>query len=274
LFAKAKKKKDSQVVNLYPKLKQRQRALHTLRALIRLIKLAIFCTIFYGLYLLWNMNFWLVESVELNGLSNTGYHYVSKFSLEKKFIGQNILEVNPAKVNNILQNIRLFKEIKAYRTIFPAILTINFVERTPYLTVYEEASNQDIIIDEEGVALISTQNINKEVKQVYTLKKIINYKITPEQLNAIKVIEKLRNYKKIDDLGAYDLSNPKNIVLNTPENHILLGNLEDFVTKIKTVPVIESLSKTNKNELEYIDIRYWRNPVLKLRKGSDSYEKK
>lgn len=287
MFAKTKKKKDSQVSNIYPKLKQRQRVLHTLKALIRLLKLTIFCSICYGFYLLWNMNFWLIENVELNGLSKIGYSYVSKFSPEKSFIGKSILEVNPAKVNSILQNIRLFKEIKSYRTIFPSVLTINFIERKPYLTLYEETSAHDIIIDEEGVALTSAQDFHKDImviersrnKPVYSIKRIKNYKITPEQLNVIKVIERFKNYdvrsgKKITDLGTYDITNPKNIVLNTGENKILLGNLENFVTKIKTIPVIESLSKNNKDELEYIDIRYWQNPVLKLKKGSDSYEKK
>jgi cell division septal protein FtsQ len=274
LFADTNNKKNPRVSNLYPRLKQRQRVLHTLRALIRLLKLAILGAIFYGLFLLWNMDFWLVKQVELNGLNRIGYTYVAKFSLDKKFVGQSILDINPAKVNNILQNIRLFKEIKAYRTIFPAVLTIDFVERTPYITVYEESSDHDLIIDEEGVALISGHNFKNETRSVFTLKKINNYKISSDQLNAIKVIEKLRNNKKIEDLGTFDITSPKNIVLNTSGNHILLGNLEDFVTKIKTIPVIESLSKNNKNELEYIDIRYWRNPVLKLKKGSDSYEKK
>src|SRR5262249_3936418 len=94
-----------------------------------------------------------------------------------------------------------------------------------------------------------------------------------EQLNAIRVIEHFRTNKKIKDLGAFNITNPENIILNTEKNKILLGSLDEFILKINTIPVIESLSKNSKNELEYIDVRYWKNPVLKLKKGSGSYEK-
>ncbi len=274
LASKTKKKKDSShAAYFYPKLKQRQRILHTIKALIRITKLLMFSSAIYGIYLLWSMPFWQIANVELAGLSNIGHSYISKFYLEKNYLGQNILMVNPGKLNDELQNIRLFKEIKTYRRLFPTTLHLSFVERIPYMFIHDDKTAKDIIIDEEGVVLTFAKNFQENTNTIYSINKIFDFQITPEQVNVIRVIEHFRKNRQIADLGVFNITNPDNLILQTEKNKILLGNLDEFIMKIKSIPVIESLSKTSKNELEYIDVRYWKNPVLKLKKGSGSYEK-
>lgn len=266
-MAKAKTTNNKKVANIQPKLKQRQKILHRLKALFRVVNLTVISLFLYGYYLVWSVPFWKVEIIELNGLSKIGYEYLKKFEPEKSYKGRNILTLDSFLIGSRINNFRVFQSVNVYRTLFPAKLTFNFIERTPYLTIYDASHEKDITIDEEGIVLTFLKN--NDQKAIYLIKKIKDYKITPEQMNVIRVIENLRNNKDIGDVGVFDITDTNNIILTTKENTVLLGTLEDLIMKIKSLPPLESLSKTNKNELEYIDVRYWRNPVLKLKKGSD-----
>ncbi|MBC7475606.1 MAG: hypothetical protein H7263_15070 [Candidatus Sericytochromatia bacterium] len=306
---KKKNNKSKKITSLQPKLKQKQRVLHRIKAFFRLINLLLFCASIYGFYLIWKLPFWNINVVELNGLSKVGYKYVEKFSPQKSYRGQNLLIVNPAKVSAIFNNVRVFKSVNTYRSLFPTTLTLNFEERSPYINIFDDNEKKDITIDEDGEVLTfiiptdekvkffpkpkeiknklkliiknSTKNTkndkNIENKKdqgqlIYLISEIKSYKLSLQQINVIKVIEKLRNDKKIDDLGVYNITDPKNITLQTEDNKILLGGLDQLIVKIKSINALEAISKNNKNELEYIDVRYWQNPVLKLKKGSDSNE--
>lgn len=261
--------KNSDIAEFKPKLKQRQRVVHTLRAIIRISKYSFFSAIFYGIYLLWNMPFWNIQIVEINGVSPMGYNYIEKFNLVKNYQSTNILSLDPSKLKKALDNNRIFKEININRKLFPSILQIDFIERLPYMTIFDEKKGSDITIDEDGIVLTYTKKFNNSGISNYSIKNIKNYKITEEQVNAIRVIEHFIQTKKIPDMKVFDLTNPNNIILHTDKNIILIGDLEDFIMKIKTIFQLEALSKNTKNELEYIDVRYWKNPVLKVKEGSD-----
>lgn len=303
------KKKGTQkkVTSIQPKLKQKQKVLHRLKALFRLINLFLFCAFIYAFYMVWTLPFWDVTNIEINGLSNIGYAYINKYIPEKSYKGLNILTLDPGKISKTLNNTRVFRAVNVYRSLFPTSLIINFEERIPFLTIHENSSDQDITIDDEGIVLTyvnpnredelffpksKNDNQNKNIKKneeknknsvketkkdkgkaIYSINKAKDFSLNSEQLNCIRVIENLRKNKKIDDIGVFDLTDPQNIILNTTENKVLLGGLDELIMKIKSIPPLEDLSKNNKNELEYIDVRYWKNPVLKLKKGSDSYEK-
>lgn len=263
----------SQLAYFYPKLKHRQRLLHRIRAFIRLFNFIIFCLLVYCFYLLWNLDLWNIKNVEFKGLSKEGYTYISRFNIEDELIGKNIFTVNPSKVRNILNNISIFRKITIYRSLFPPTLSINFTERKPYLEIYDNNLKKDLFIDSNGFILHHIKKITKKDKIIYFINKTDNIKISSEQLNIIKVIDNFRKNKIINDLGIYNITNYQNIILNTPDNVIFLGGIDNFVKKIEAVPALEGLSKEHKNKLEYIDVRYSENHVLKLKKGSDPYEK-
>lgn len=250
-----------------PKLKQRQKVVHKLRAIIRISKALIYGALFYGIYLLWNLPFWNIENVEFSGLSSMGYRYIEKFDLKKNYLNQHLLSINPYKIKMALENERVFREVSVNRSLFPSTVQINFKERVPYLTIYDSKKESDVTIDDEGVVLTYTKK-GKNILN-FAINDIKNNKITYEQLNDIRVIDSFIKSKKIPDVKVFDLSNPNNIILNTEKNKILLGDLEEFVMKIRTISQLETLSKNTKNELEYIDVRYWKNPVLKVKESSD-----
>jgi len=262
------------------KLKRRQRRFHYFLAFVRLLKLSLFAVFLYGFYLLCTMNFWLIEDVEINGLTKNSYHYVSKLISQENLVNENIMLINPCELKSKLENRRIFKEVEIKRSILPTSLQINFVERIPYIKIYEKTTSNTVFIDEEGIVLTSKPDNNKIL--FYTLNKINKFSITSEQLKVIKYIENLKKEKKISTLGLFDISNENNIILNSGGYKFLLGNLENFVKKINTIPLIQEkikttsvsslIHKSDKNEIEYIDIRFWDSPVLKLKKGVSEKE--
>lgn len=262
----AKTQKNKKVANFQPKLKQKQKILHRLKALFRIINLVLFSAFLYGYYIFWDLPFWKVQDVEMTGLSSIGYQYIKKIDPEKSYKGHHILNLDSSLITKKLDNFRLFEKVSVNRKLFPTKIYINFYERVPYITIYDSSQEKDITIDEEGIVLTYLKP-NKN-KSIYSVNNVKDYKLKEGQINAIRVIENLRNTKKIKDIGFFDISNPNNLILKTDENKVLLGNNEDLVMKINSIKALESLSKTTKNELEYIDVRYWRNPVL-IKKGSD-----
>ena len=264
----AKTKKNNKVANLQPKLKQKQKILRRLKALFGVINITFISLFLYGYFLVWDLPFWKVQIVELSGLSNIGFNYLKKYNPEKSYKGHNILTLDASLISKGLSNFRVFENVNAYRTLFPTKLLINFKERIPFITIYNSLNERDITIDEEGIVLTYVKK-NELGKSIYTVKNVNDFRLTAEQMNAIRVIENLRNNNEMGDIGYFDLTDTNNLILTTLQNKVLLGNLEDLIMKIKSLTALENLSKTNKNELEYIDVRYWRNPVLKLKKGSD-----
>lgn len=256
----AKTQKNKKVANFQPKLKQKQKVLHRIKALFRTINLIIITSFLYGYYLVWDLPFWKIESVELNGLSKIGFEYIKKYDPEKSYKGHHILKLDSSFISKKLSNFRLFENVSVNRKLFPTKLYINFYERIPYMTIYNSFEEKDITIDEEGIVLTYLK-ANKN-RSIYLIKKVFDYKLKPEQMNAIRVIDNLIMSKSIDDMGVFDITDPNNLILKTKTNKVLLGNLEDLIMKINSLKPLESLSKTNENELEYIDVRYWRNPVL------------
>jgi len=264
----AKTKKSNKVAPIQPKLKEKQKKLHNIKAFFRIINLILLSIFLYGYYLVWDLPFWKVQVVELVGLTKIGNKYIQTFNPEKSYKGHNILKLDSSKISKKFGNFRVFENVNSYRSLFPAKLIINFKERVPYINIYDSTSEKDLTIDEDGIVLTYLKK-SEFGKSIYTVKKVKDFKITPEQMNVVRVIENLIKNKEIVNIGYFDITNNNNIILTTLENKVLLGNLDDLIMKIKSLPALENLSKTNKNELEYIDVRYWRNPVLKLKKGSD-----
>lgn len=262
----SKTQKNKKVANFQPKLKQKQKVLHRLKALFRIINLALLSAFLYGFYIFWDLPFWKVQQIEMSGLSNIGYQYISKLNPEKSYMGHHILKLDSTLISKKLSDFRIFEYVSVNRRIFPTKLYINFYERIPYITIYQSSKEKEVTLDEEGVVL--TYLVPNKTRSIYNINKINNYKLQDKQINTIRVIENLRNAKKIEDIGVFDISNPNNLILKTDENKIILGNTDDLPMKINSIRALESLSKTTKNELEYIDVRYWRNPVL-IKKGSD-----
>lgn len=254
---------NSNIHEFKPKLGQRKKLISIIFTIVRWIKISLSLGIFYGIYLLFISNFWAVQVVEINGISNIGFNYISKFDLEKTYKNKNLLLINPLDILKEIKHDRILKKIHIERSLFPAKLRFNFVERIPYVTVYEDLNHREVNLDEEGFVLTFTPKTKEKI--IYHVQEIKNYKLTQDQMNIIKITYTFIKNKKISDIGIYNVSDVERIELQTKSNLIVLGNIESIIMKIKSIDELEKLSKKTKNELEYIDVSNWKNPVLKIK---------
>ncbi len=146
----AKTQKKKKVANFQPKLKQKQKALFQTKALFIILELTLICSFLYGYYIFWDLPFWKIQSVELNGLSKIGYNHIKKFNPEKSYKAHHILHLDSSLISKKLSNFRLFENVSVNRKLFPSKLYINFYERIPYVTIYSSLEEKDITIDDDA----------------------------------------------------------------------------------------------------------------------------
>ncbi|MFN8670871.1 MAG: hypothetical protein U0457_02160 [Candidatus Sericytochromatia bacterium] len=253
----------TEIQEFKPKLQQRRKQVSVINTILRWINISLTLAIFYGIYLLWNMDFWKIQLIEINGLTRIGSSYISKFELDKTYKDRHILTVNPLEILKDIKHDRIFKDIKIKRTLFPAKLEFEFLERKPYISIYEEQHGRNFTIDNEGFVLTFDDNSKKKV--IHKIDEIKKYKLSSQQLSILKLTQTFLEKKKIPDIGTYDISNIDKIILKTKKNTIFLGNIDDMIMKIKSIEELENLAQKTKNELEYIDVSNWKNPVLKMK---------
>lgn len=248
------------------RLKKKKRKLFLINLLISTLRVSIISICLYGIYLLWINSFWNIKEIEINNLSKYNKAFINKLNFDKVYFDKNILIINPILLKEeLISNKRIFKNVNVERSLFPAKLKIDFFERVPYLNIKIKNKNDSYTIDEDGIILLRKY---KE-KNYFIIDKIINYQITEDQLKVINEIYFYITNKEIpDNLGLFDISNINDIHLYTKENHVLLGNMDNFLLKIKSIPDLEKVSKNNKDKLKYIDIRFHNNPVLKIEKDN------
>lgn len=246
-----------------PKLHQRRRYVSAVNTILRWVMFSLSIGLFYSAYLLFNLDMWNIKFVEINGLTKIGSAYVQKFEIDKTYKDKHLLLVNPLEIIRILKHDRIFKNISVKRSLFPPTIQINFVERKPYKIIYEKMHERIFTIDDQGFIL--TFNDQSNNKYIHIINEIKNYRISQEQIDIIKITSSFLERKKIQDIGIYDLSEIDKIILKTKTNTVFLGNIEDIIMKIKSIDELEKLSQKTKNELEYIDVSNWRNPVLKIK---------
>jgi cell division septal protein FtsQ len=247
------------------RLKKKKRKLFLINLLLSISKISIFFSSLYIIYLLWINPFWNLKIIEINNISENTQSFIRKLNLEKVYLEKNILFINPILLKEeLISNKRIFKDIIIERSLFPAKLKIEVFERKPYLNIKIKNKNEVYTIDNEGVVLIK-----KYIKKTYfVIDKIVNYQITKEQLKVLKKIYfYITNNKIPEEIGLFDITNPNDIHLYTKDNHIILGNIENFILKIKSIPQLEEIAKNNKEKLKYIDIKSYDKPFFKIEKN-------
>lgn len=255
--------KNNNIHEFKPKLAQRKREVTFVFAIFRWLKITLSLGIFYAIYLLFIANFWVVQVVEINGITHIGFNYIAKFELEKTYKNKNLLTINPLDILREIKHDRIFKKIYIERSLFPAKLRFNFIERVPYITIYEDLNHREVTLDEDGFVLTFTPKTKDKI--IYHIKEIKNYKLSQDQMNIIKLTYTFLKNNKISDIGIYNITDAERIELRTKLNLIVLGNIESIIMKIKSIDELEKLSQKTKNELEYIDVSNWKNPVLKIK---------
>lgn len=229
-----------------------------------------------ALWQIWTAPFWLVEEVRPHGLSNYSTRYVLGYLSGKKLEGKHLLQINPLELQKELMDYPLLKEVRVERSFFPTRVNIHVIERKPaYRLFYEPPqqgpySNTDsFLIDEEGYSL----NIPDAHSPSHTImtslekKQIKKGKLSPEHLLLLNQLNALYQQKQLPIQGVYNLSNPENLILRAPEIGVpvWLGKAESLSVKLGLLQPVLEISKKQPKPVDYIDLRFWKHPVLKTK---------
>lgn len=193
-------------------------------------------------------------------------------------IGEHIFIADLSENITRLKSITQIKDFGIYRRL-PNTLIIKIIERKPLAVV--PMGKESMIIDEEGVILKRTSskgigrvkiNVNIGDISVFPVVRgikrdwISGNRLNPKLALSIgKALTKLGCFLKPSSLQL-DMENPDDISLLIEDIlRVKLGNTRELSSKIETLEALLPQVEGKWNEVEYIDIRYTRTPVIRFR---------
>jgi len=234
-----------------------------------------------GLFMLWTAQFWNLQAVEIKGATINTEQYVQTFIENERLQGKHLLAVNPLVLKKRLEVNPLVKQVTFEREILPAHLTLKVQERLPRYVVYStlplynketkkvQVSERDAkIVDAEGIILpLPSKRFEYIGPHFYLKPGLIKARLSVEHLNLIRELEALHEKQLLVHRGVFDISNPQNLIfyLNDPPLRVWLGMPEDLLLKMQLIDSTYKGSGVSESEIEYIDLRFWKHPVVKKR---------
>ncbi|PIQ24293.1 hypothetical protein COW36_23855 [bacterium (Candidatus Blackallbacteria) CG17_big_fil_post_rev_8_21_14_2_50_48_46] len=259
----------SEPVEAYPSRKRKKRVPDYWRIMAAMLLSSI-------LWQIWTSSLWQIQEVRPHGLSHYSTRFVLSYLDGKHLMGQHLLQVNPLVLQKELMDYPLLKSVNVERSLFPTVVNIFVIERKPTYRLFFERPNAQVytpehssLMDEEGVLL----NIPDTSTPAHTVlasvdKKILKMGHLPEtQLNILNLLNGLYQKKQLPIQGVYNLSNPENIILRTPEinSPIWLGKPEQLSLKLGLLPSLTQITAKQSQLVESIDLRFWKHPVIKTK---------
>lgn len=224
--------------------------------------------ILLGFYIL-SLPIWQIKEVVVNGTQMLSPDQVK--ALAAIPLSENLFYANFSRARDNLGKIHAIKEVKFYR-IPPATVLISVKERKPIaMAVFPSKS---VIIDEEGFILNPNPNIKLYIPDLAKLPVISG--MSAEALRSVRVDEKvaevvahivakLSPFLEADRMRV-ELGGMKNASLILDDLlRVKVGDTDKIRTKMEIL--IALLPEVNGKwpQVEYIDLRYPDNPVIKLR---------
>ena len=228
----------------------------------------LFGSIIWGLNYFYNSNYFKIKNIEIKGVN---YYKPEEIKGSIRDLnGANIFEVNKKKYEDIL--IINFTRIKKaeLQKIFPDKLTINVIERLPFLVIFYK--NDYFLIDNEGVVIEKITDNKERYKDLLIVKDTINYMpVLGEKIAKKNVISSAIIYNSFSEeikgrIKYASISNEfsGDIIFETTDSKIIIYGNSNEITK-KNI-VLEQILKDLKNENIYysiIDLRISDNPIVK-----------
>jgi cell division protein FtsQ len=215
-------------------------------------------------------SFFNINKLYVTGLNTVSANEVSALAGIKT--GTNIFEINKDICS---ANIKIHPMIKKVTLIrhYPRAVEIRVSERKMWAVIpYSEGY---ICVDDQGICLDRVKNIDIIKYPVVTLDKLparVNLG-QPVNANAVRMIKKVYQAlgKQSQQISEFHyLGVEKGIIIyTTAGTEVKFGNLERMKEKVKFFPEIFTLEKdlqTKEHEvLQYVDLRYQGEPVIKTR---------
>lgn len=204
-------------------------------------------------------------------LGNSGIKETDLVKYTDQNLDKNIYLLNRKKIEqDFLSN----PYIKNVDTIikFPWTLTISVTERKAVATL--KFAGGFAIIDEDGIVLETTQDVNKIVKPMVsgiTPKNIaVGQKVETDNnlVLGLEIISNVKSAKLLKNISLVDITNIRDIKLTTPHGiNVMIGDGEkDLNKKMLTLNKILINLFERKIYTGYVDMRYDSYPVYRSKK--------
>lgn len=241
-----------------------------------------FALILFVVFLFWivwiefiGLKIWEVKELKIEG-NEIIPTKILKEKLER-FVGQSIFKIRNNSVKEKVKEISQLKDIRIKRE-FPDQILIRIVERKPFANLF--CDKKYFIIDDEGYILNKPGMLIANVENLPVVKKIKEGDIISKiflkrnYINVInKIVYELRGIVSAKDLQI-DLNDIEDIIVYLGESvKVKLGNSSQLKEKLKKLNYFISLKNVDINKLDYIDVRFSDNIVVKYNTAVQKQEK-
>lgn len=223
-----------------------------------------------SIYLFMHSAFFNIERIYVTGYKTVPANEVTALAGIK--IGTNIFEVNKDICSGAIKIHPMIKQAAIVRH-YPRTIEIQVAERKMWTVIpYPDGY---ICIDDQGVCLDRVKSIDITKYPVVTLDQIPEQIILGQPVNtaAVKMVKKVfdalgQNTQQISEFHYLDAE--KGIIIyTTAGTEVKFGNLDRLEEKAEFFPQIFKLEKdlqtTQHEVLQYVDLRYKGEPVIKTR---------
>jgi len=222
------------------------------------------------LYLL-NLPLWEIHEVIVNGAKILSADEIK--ALTGIPLNENLFFANFSQAKNNLKNIGAIKNFKI-RRLPPATVVIDIHERQPMAAVI--FSEKSIIIDNDGYIINQNPNLTLNIPNMIDLpiiagvdeKELLkNNQIDQKTVEIITgIIHRLSRFTELKKLQV-NLGGLENINLLLDDIlKVKLGDVEELEAKMETFEKLMASVSGKWSQIEYIDVRYPDEPVIKFKK--------
>jgi cell division protein FtsQ len=245
------------------KVKKRKRRLRLFPLLV-----VVFFLLGCGWYFL-SLPLWSITTVVVNGTQILSPDDIT--AMAGIPISDNLFFTSFARARSNLKKITAIEKFHIYR-IPPGTVLINITERRPLAAVV--FAKQSTIIDAQGYLVNRNPNIKLNIPNLVDLPVVFGFseealksdKLEPAVTAVInQIISKLAIYFKAQHLQI-DLGGLENINLRLDDLLLVkIGSGRDIAAKMAVFEALLPKVKNQWQKVEYIDVRYPDNPVIKFK---------
>lgn len=186
--------------------------------------------------------------------------------------GEHLLTIDPRRWQERLEANPLVKRAEVSRGLWPARLTAVVTVRKPWLQGEWQIDGQTRVgsIDRDGHVLPLPDDTKTATGLRFRLPPPEGNRVQPGVMKGLSVLVAYQDSEGLPKGGSFDLSDPQNVVWQSGTVIVWLGDLSEFSEQLKVklggiLPLLLPLAKEKGRQLEYVDLRDWQYPVLKMR---------
>lgn len=222
-------------------------------------------------YLFLHSSFFYIDKIEVTGTSKVTNEEIMEISDIRA--GDNIFEVDNRLSSRSIETHPMIKKVQIIRHL-PRKLEIKVQERQLWAVVPYEGVF--LCMDEEGICIDRMIHLPTGNYCLVTLdnppERInLGYKIQSEGIDMIRQIDEALSENSCKNISEYHYqSGPKEVLIFTLEGtEVKFGNLERLEEKAMELEQVfameRELEENGTGVIQYVDIRFKGNPVLKVR---------